>query len=132
MKGKHTQESIDKIKLARSKQVMVCKPILRSGYLYIKDFSHPNCGKQGYVAIHRLIMEKHLGRFLTKQEVVHHINHIMADNRIENLELFASRGQHTKIAHKELFERQKIEFKGRRFSPNTEFKKGNIPWNSKR
>lgn len=125
-------EAIEKIKLARSKQVMVCKPVLRSGYWYIKDFSHPNCGKQGYVAVHRLVMEKHLGRYLSKQEVVHHINHNITDNRIENLELFATRGQHTRTAHKDLFERQKIEFKGKHFSPNTEFKKGMTPWNKKR
>ena len=76
-------------------------------------------------------MEKHLGRLLTKQEVVHHINHNMTDNRIENLELFASRGMHTKVAHPEIRERQRINFKGKRFSPKTEFKKGLIPWNKK-
>lgn len=126
-----TKETIDKIRLARAKQIMTRKPTMRSGYLYIKDFSHPNCGKQGYVAIHRLVMEKHIGRLLTKQEVVHHINHDMIDNRIENLELFATRGQHTRIAHKDLFERQKIEFKGKHFSPKTEFRKGMVPWNKK-
>lgn len=36
---------------------------------------------------HRKIMEDHLGRKLTKSEVVHHINGNNADNRLENLEL---------------------------------------------
>ena len=64
------------------------------GYLEIKSPNHPFRNKQNYVPEHRLIVEKHLGRYLTKDEVIHHINEIKTDNRIENLYLFSKRWQH--------------------------------------
>lgn len=65
-------------------------------YVKVKLRSHPYCDKDGYVREHRLVMEKFLGRYINKNEVVHHINHDGLDNRIENLQLM-TRSEHTKL-----------------------------------
>ena len=51
-------------------------------------------GKQ--LRLHRYLMEQKIGRKLTFNEVVHHINQDKHDNRIENLEVI-SRGKHIKM-----------------------------------
>ena len=75
--------------------------ILRKGYWHFYMPDNPMSGKQGYVAEHRLVMSKHLGRLLKRLEVVHHINKDITDNRIDNLEL-TSIGKHLKY-HNSIF-----------------------------
>lgn len=60
--------------------------IIRRGYVYIKT-DHPDANAQGYIAEHRLVAEKKIGRRLKRDEHVHHINQIKDDNRPENIEV---------------------------------------------
>lgn len=57
--------------------------------------NQPRLNKDGYLIVggklqHRLIMEQHLGRPLSRNENVHHKNGVKTDNRIENLELWVT------------------------------------------
>lgn len=58
--------------------------------------SHPFAHYGGYVPTHRLIMEKKLGRYLQNEEVVHHIDGNIHNNKPENLAVM-SKGQHIKL-----------------------------------
>jgi hypothetical protein len=65
-------------------------------YWLINLREHPRSDKKGYILEHIVIMEKYLGRYLTSEEVVHHINGNGLDNRIENLQLFENNSEHMK------------------------------------
>ena len=66
----------------------------QNGYILILKPNHPFVAKNHYVPEHRLVAEKELGRYLTKTEIIHHINEIKTDNRSENLYLFSNRASH--------------------------------------
>jgi hypothetical protein len=58
---------------------------IQHGYIYVYKPDHPNATKSGAVMEHRLIAEKKLGRYLTKDEVVHHIDEDKTNNDPDNL-----------------------------------------------
>ena len=62
---------------------------------YIKCKAQNDFHRRG-IAKHRLIMIQHLGRDLSKDEVVHHIDHNKKNNDISNLQLLTS-SDHAKL-----------------------------------
>lgn len=67
-----------------------------SGYVVLFMPDHPNCGAKKTVFEHRFVMECKLGRYLTDEECVHHIDGIKANNHPDNLMLFKNNSEHLK------------------------------------
>lgn len=99
-----------------------CYHIYQKQYLSGANNSHWKGGKQqsghGYIRIwlgrhaipryiyeHRFVMEKFLKRKLKSNETVHHIDGNSVNNKIKNLKVFASNGQHTIKAHPEVLKK---------------------------
>lgn len=55
---------------------------------------------------HRAVVEKALGRRLTYEDVVHHINGDKRDNRIENLKV-VTRAEHIELHRRDMVEAQR-------------------------
>lgn len=86
-----SQSCAETIKVKRGRNLL-----LISGYYYRYIPEHPKTSKMGYVAEHRYVMENQIGRYLEKDEVVHHINENKLDNNIENLQLM-TRNEHSRL-----------------------------------
>lgn len=86
-------------RIKKNGSVQADKPLLgttesylsKDGYKYVK-YSGPLVSNtnRGFVLEHRLVVAEDLGRPLTSDETVHHKNGIRHDNRLNNLELWAS------------------------------------------
>ena len=67
------------------------KIISKGDYQYALVKEHPFATKNGYVLLHRVIIENHLGRLLNPNEVVHHKDGERRNNNLENLEVLDAR-----------------------------------------
>jgi hypothetical protein len=77
--------------------------VTKRGYILIHSPDHPFRNNHDRVFEHRLVMEQSLGRFLTKEEAVHHINGVCSDNHLENLKLV------NKLLHHKLFHHKRSD-----------------------
>jgi hypothetical protein len=93
--------------LASDRQRGEANPCWRGGryvepgkcYVMIRRPDHPRARQNGYVPEHVLVVESVLGRHLLPGEEVHHRNRVRDDNRPENLQVYASHGEHWEVEH---------------------------------
>jgi hypothetical protein len=81
---------------------------VENGYRLIYMPDHPRAKSNGYVREHLLIAEQTLGRPLTPNEIVHHINFTRDDNRPENLQILSSQSEHMSLHMRALHERHPL------------------------
>lgn len=92
----------DKISLAKKKQNLIGKKsirwkggkIIKHNRIYIYSPNHLFKNNQGYVYQYRLIAEKILCRYLTSNEIIHHIDNNTLNDNPKNLYLFPSNSKH--------------------------------------
>jgi len=70
----------------------------RGKYMQVKSPDHPLRGRDGYVYLHRLIVEDALNRYLWPWELVHHVDWDKENNAIDNL-VVVTRTEHNVIHH---------------------------------
>lgn len=112
LKGIHLSPSSEfkkgEISWNSGKKYFIKNCLIKDGYINIHGY-RVLCIGNNEILEHRLIMEKHLGRSLRKEELVHHKNRIRTDNKPENL-IIISRKEHGIIHYPE----KKHKFHGRK------------------
>ncbi len=71
-------------------------PLKRGGFWYENGYKVIYTGKGRGIKEHINIMQESIGRELKKNEVVHHINGIRDDNRLENLQIMTN-AEHSRL-----------------------------------
>lgn len=66
------------------------------GYRFVYAPDHRSAGSDGYAREHTIVAERMIGRSLTADEVVHHVNGVKHDNRPENLQVL-TRSEHSSL-----------------------------------
>lgn len=95
-----------KLDIPRNKRIKKIKPpdtyykgyiTTWNGYKKVKaPIDHPYKDNKGYIMEHRLVMEQSIGRYLDKNEEVHHIDYNKMNNDISNL-LLVTKTEHRRI-----------------------------------
>jgi hypothetical protein len=93
-------------------------------YVYILVPGHPMADKRGRVLEHRYVMSRYIGRDLTDEETVHHIDGDKRNNHIKNLELLADNAEHKKRHHPDAWVTTTCEQCGAPFTRSRRFFRG--------
>lgn len=76
------------------------RTINSQGYVLVYSPNHPNKTASNKVREHRLVVESIIGRYLEKNEDVHHIDGDKLNNSIDNL-VALTKSEHTKLHHRQ-------------------------------
>lgn len=85
---------------ARAKHFMRGWKIDFYGYFMFFKPDHPSSNSNGYIKRARYNMEKHIGRYLSREELVHHKDMNRLNDNIENLQIM-TRSEHN-ILHEKI------------------------------
>ena len=87
--------------------------VIYKGYVQELCPTHPKANFWGYVAQHRLVYERHHGRYLNPRVDLHHLNRDKADNRVENLRP-CTRSEHMALHRAEWMETRRLPLNEKR------------------
>jgi hypothetical protein len=129
--GKRSKEKFTKSYMQKIRNRFQGNKKITNGYILIKDYNHPHRNWANDIMEHRLVVEKVLGRYLTKKECVHHIDMTRNNNSPSNLYLCKNKSENLKIHAslnklvKQLLDHKIIDFKNGNYCLSEWFKNKN-------